>query len=157
MSEDNKICLDLIHNDEAHGNIVLLEIELGKISDTKLRNGVLAMLLLMEDINVKMPDVAHLFVRGENDEFSVGTSLEYFREKFVDDYDETKSERLSIESLDVITEIITSIKDLDNPLEDESVIGKVRTLDELSYDYLKELLVNIEMYEEVSELEKIRK
>jgi hypothetical protein len=149
MIDDIKRCYDILMDPDTRQNLILLEIELDKLSNKELRNGLLLLLAFNTEGFPEMKDVRDLLdvnLEEVNETYIRSTHSNFLKE--INSYTDVVMNKIRI----ILDKIMVPNPDW----EDQELIDIVSNMSLESYEIMKNELIVDELYEEISHFEKIR-
>jgi hypothetical protein len=155
-----EIIYEIIHS-ETYNDAVLLDIELGKVSDKKLITGMLVDLFSKEDYNADKKVIMPILAQYKD--YDLLQCNEYYIER-MKEHRKTMPKLPSMDTLNKFISILSSVKNSDEmksecevDLKDsKDYVDFVRNLKENDVNFFKNMLIKQELYEEVINLDNIR-
>jgi len=165
---DIEIAYQILHDYTYSGDQLLFELKLNKISDTKLRLGLLFELFgKSESYQVDKSKIVYMLkLQSEDileDIMSNPDDIIEYQQYFINQlkpFVKSKSSGSSMKQLNEciqFLEWLTTIQDLENVIwsENEDISNKIKALSEPTVKTLKDILIKQEQFEEVVQMEKI--
>lgn len=154
----HEILLDIKYN----GDQLLFELELNKIQDPKLRLGLLFELFLKpgyEADNKKLIKIISLYLDSPLDKSIINDYHQYFLDNFVPYHKNKTKDKPPLKGLQTCMDFFIKLKDYPEDvvwMDQPEMVASLKSLDEKSVEFLKQLLIKGELYREVVYLEKCR-
>lgn len=156
LEKDCEQCRNIIMGDDSlFTNKTLLELEIGKINDPRLRDGLIFCISCLPDVPLEIENLAYLIT--DTNEDSIRKTIKFFNKEYHSWKKRVEPNPPTVEGLDVVKELVTEMHNNKKWHLEKDNIDKIKSIDIGAYEFFKGILLDGEHFEQIIEVEKIRK